>query len=80
MSKKSKKTFTWTIEVEVDRVWIEDGFDLDDEKATDIFLGALSMAYEGEVKARILARPPRSALLRAQGYTDVQIDVTMEEK
>lgn len=70
------KSFKWTatIEIEVDRTWVADGFDLTTERL-DRMLGRmieneLSYATPDEVGARgiITAAPPREEIRAAQGY------------
>lgn len=61
--------FKWTVEIEVDEVWVADGFDLDDERMNDIMLEHLSYATSSEVKCKVVKSPTVSSVRKAQGYT-----------
>ena len=41
------------ITVDIADQWIDDGFDLDDDTITEIFLGVLGYAYPAEVIGRL---------------------------
>jgi hypothetical protein len=58
--------YTWTVKFSVHRTWVEDGFDLDDERAHDMILNDLRHAYGHEVKARVLRRPSKAKIREAQ--------------
>lgn len=62
------RKFKWTVEFTVDKTWVEDGFNLTDEKATEMLNKVLAFAYSHEVKAKVLSAPTATAILRAQGY------------
>ncbi len=71
MNKKIKvpKRFKWTVEFEVDALWVADGFDLDDERALEILGSELGYAcMSTELAAKVIAAPPRSQVLQVQGY------------
>jgi hypothetical protein len=70
MGKKGRprKWFKWTVEVKVHRSWVEDGFDLDNERAHHMLGGELPHAYGDEFKAKVTSRPPRTEIRKAQGY------------
>lgn len=72
MSKAKKTKFKWTIEIEVDKVWIQDGFDPDAEQIKYIFLRALGFAQDGEVKVKVVERPSDRDIATAQGYKTVR--------
>lgn len=64
-----KEWFTWTIEIQVDPIWVADGFELDDERATDMLNRELPYADGHEFKAKVLTSPRRRDILTAQGFT-----------
>lgn len=66
------RRYRWAVEIEVDETWVEDGFDLTDERATDIMAHTLRWARSDEFAARVLARPVDEAIAKAQGYKDVE--------
>jgi len=69
MASKQSKKFTWTVQFTVDKVWIEDGFNLTADRALDMILNDLSSATSSEVKAKILTKPADSDMAKAQGYS-----------
>jgi hypothetical protein len=62
--------FRWTVEIEVHETWVEDGFELTDERAHAMLCNELGYAYGHELKARVLTAPKKSEIQKAQGYTD----------
>jgi hypothetical protein len=64
-----RKWFTWTLELKVDRSWVADGFDIKTaEQAHEHFAHILPHAFGDEFKARVVSRPPRTEIRKAQGY------------
>jgi hypothetical protein len=61
-------TFRWTVEFEVDELWVADGFNLTAERAKDMIERALPHSYAPETAARIISAPGAEAILKAQGY------------
>ena len=65
-------TFKWTIEIEVDETWVEDGFDLDNpgclQSHLDNFLPYAS-GYEKSFK--VISSPNPVDIAQAQGYKTV---------
>jgi hypothetical protein len=61
------KYYRWTVEIEVHETWVEDGFDLTPKNVHDRVHALLPNAYGHEVRARVLSRPPRAAIRKAQG-------------
>lgn len=61
------KKFKWTVEFEVDEVWVADGFDMDDEVAQAMISKWLSYSYPWETGARIVKSPTAKAIKKAQG-------------
>lgn len=60
--------FKWTLEIQVHKTWVEDGFDLDDERAHEMLCHHLPYAYGHELKAKVLSAPGRKAIRKTQGY------------
>lgn len=66
MSKK-QEWFKWTVEFEVHRTWVEDGFDLTSERAHSMIAHELSHAYGHELRAKTISAPDPKAIREAQG-------------
>jgi hypothetical protein len=64
------KTYKWTVEFEVSETWVEDGFNIDQDRATDIIANALPYANGAEFKATVLKAPTEKTIRKAQGYTN----------
>ena len=62
------KTYKWTVEFTVSANWVEDGFDLTDERALEMLQSDLGYAYESELGAHVIKAPSREAILKEQGY------------
>ncbi len=65
------KFYKWTVEFQVADVWVEDGFDLTNERALNMLAEDLSMAEIGhELKAKVIKAPSKKAIRKEQGYND----------
>ena len=64
------KTFKWVVEFEVTENWVEDGFNIDQDRATDIIANALPYAHGSEFKAVVLNAPDAQLIRKTQGYLD----------
>lgn len=65
------RRFKWTVEFEVDEVWIADGFNITDQRALDMLSNDLQFANIGtELGAKVLSAPDPTAIRKAQGYRD----------
>lgn len=64
MSKKLK----WVVEFSVDQVWVEDGFDLSDERALEMLAADLNFALKEELGAKVLKAPSAEKIRKLQGY------------
>jgi len=64
------KRFVWAVEFEIDEKWIEDGFDLTEDRAFDIISSHLAFAYGHELGAKVIAAPSPKEIRKAQGYND----------
>lgn len=51
------KTFKWVVEFEITETWVEDGFDINQDRATDMIANALPYANGAEFKATVLKAP-----------------------
>lgn len=71
--RRPPKRFKWVIEFTVDRIWVEDGFDPDDDQAHAMLSRTLTSAYGHEMAARVLKRPKDADIAEAQGYDDVKV-------
>lgn len=60
--------YTWTVQIGVSETWVEDGFDLDNDRLADILGSHLGWATDAEYAGAVLASPPKNDVLRAQGY------------
>lgn len=57
--------YTYVVEFKVATVWVDDGFELDDDNAADLLLtGRLDHAHWWEVKGRVLSAPTKEELAR----------------
>lgn len=64
MSNKLK----WTVVFEVDAVWVEDGFDLTDERALEMLAFELRLADIGsELGAKVIEAPDPMRIRKLQG-------------
>ncbi len=66
--KKAKK-FKWVIELEVDELWVADGYEARAEDIQEAILSySLGCARYDEVKVKILEAPTQKRVDKAQGY------------
>jgi len=62
---------SWIVRFSVDKSWVADGFDIDDERALDILSHALRYANVGtELDAKVLRKPAKALVERLQGYRE----------
>jgi hypothetical protein len=57
MAKVKRRSLKWTVEIEVDAVWIEDGFELTEEIVTEAIESRIGYTREGEIKTTIVKTP-----------------------
>lgn len=67
---KGPRMFTWTIEVQVAEVWVEDGFDFTNDRCRSLSDSLIDYAESHEVKVRVLTAPDLKAIRLTQGYKD----------
>jgi hypothetical protein len=60
------KTFKWVVEFEVTETWVEDGFNIDEDRAQDMLANALPYAYGSELKATVIKAPDPRLIKKAQ--------------
>ena len=64
------KTFKWVVEFEVTETWVEDGFDITQDRAADMMANALPYADGSEFKAKVLQAPDAKLIRKTQGFKD----------
>lgn len=62
------RKFKWVVEITVDKTWVEDGFELTNDRANDMVRKEVAYAYGHEVSARVLSAPPQDEIKRVQGF------------
>ena len=62
------KTFKWIVEFEVTEDWVADGFDINQNRATDMMANALPYASGAEFKATVVKAPEPKLIRQTQGY------------
>jgi len=63
-----KNGFKWVVEITVDPTWVEDGFNLTEDRAKDMIEKELPHSYSHETAVRVLAKPDGDRILKQQGY------------
>lgn len=59
----------WTVEFSVDKTWVEDGFDLTNNRALDMLSNDLQYANIGtELNARVIKSPDKKLIRKIQGF------------
>ena len=61
---------SWTVKFSVDKLWVEDGFDLTDERAHEMIWRDLQWATGDELKAKVIEAPDSKLIRKIQGYKD----------
>jgi hypothetical protein len=67
-----RPTYKWTIEIEISETWVEDGFDVTDDRLHNLLMKALPWASGDEVAGRVLTRPSDERVAKAMGYPSVR--------
>jgi len=63
-----KRRFKWTVEIEVDEIWVADGYEATAERVQEAILSySLGYARDEEVKVKIIKAPSRKSIAAAQG-------------
>lgn len=58
----------WTVKIRVNRCWVQDGFELDNETMHDIMTDRLDFATYDEVGCEVLAKPDPALVRLLQGF------------
>ena len=67
-----RRMYRWTVQIAVSETWVEDGFQLDDERAEAMLLRDLAYAHGHEVACRVISKPLDEDVAKAQGYKSVE--------
>lgn len=70
----------WVVEIEVDSVWVADGFDPDNDQLHEMVCTHLAHASFDEIKTKILKRPADSQIAKLQGYKSTTLYRAMNWK
>lgn len=65
-----KKSFKWVVEFEVSENWVEDGFELTDERAMEMLRDDLQYAMQHELGAKVIKAPSQKRIRKTQGFRD----------
>ena len=57
----------WTVKFSVDTSWVEDGFNLTDDKAKEMLEIMLPFAYGSELGAKVIDRPHPKIIQELRG-------------
>ena len=65
--------YKWQIEIQVDKTWVEDGFNLSDPRCLENLLNSvLPYAYGHERKAKVTKEPNMARVAKVQGYSTIE--------
>lgn len=62
------KFYKWTVEIEVNEVWVADGFEVTAERIQEMLQESIGFSYESETRVRVTRAPKPEAISLAQGY------------
>lgn len=62
------KRFKWIVEIEIDKHWVEDGFNITKDSIKDRVAHMVPFANSFEYSGKVLASPPEREIAKAQGY------------
>jgi hypothetical protein len=69
MSEQSEDiSYKWTVQIEIDPIWVRDGFNLTRERMLEILSKTLDFAYEHEFDAQIISAPDPKQIRVEQGH------------
>jgi hypothetical protein len=61
--------FKWTVEIEINPIWVADGYEATPMRIKDAILNYdLGYAMESEVRVKAIKSPPKKDIRKAQGY------------
>ena len=75
-----RQWFKWTVEIEIHKHWVEDGFDLTDERLHNVLAHALPYANGNELRGKVLCKPDDVDVAKAMGYKSVEAYVKARSK
>ncbi len=61
-----RERYKWLVEIEVDEMWVADGFNLSDERLHQMLGRELQCAYSTEYSGKVIAAPDPAAIKKAQ--------------
>lgn len=65
------RRFKWVVEIEVDEIWVGDGFEITAEAVQEALLEKVPATHD-EIVVKVLKRPDPVVIRQAQGYDDAQ--------
>lgn len=60
--------YKWTVEIEVNEVWVADGFEVTAGRLQDMLQEAIGFAHDNETRVRVIKSPSDTSIRKAQGY------------
>lgn len=68
------KFYKWTVEIEVNELWVADGFQIDADMVQEMIQGRIGYSYEHETRVRVVKAPSVDEIRKAQGYEPVSAE------
>lgn len=65
------KFFKWTVEIEINEIWVADGFEVTADGIKEMIQEAIGFSYEHETRVRVIQAPAINEIRKAQGYESV---------
>jgi len=62
--------YKWTVEIEVDPIWVADGIDLTSERMHEILMTYYGHVYSHEITCKTVKAPNPKRIRKEQGYRD----------
>jgi len=63
----------WTVQFEVDEIWVADGFVMTDQRALEMLSNDLAYAnMNSELGAKVIKAPKNERIAKLQGYKTVE--------
>lgn len=62
--------FKWLAEIEIDQIWVEDGYEITEERLRNMLYTDCGYAYPGELDCRILESPDPKKIAKIQGFNN----------
>ncbi len=68
MAYMKNKRFKWVVEIEIDELWVADGYEATAERIQEAILcRSLGWAQDHEVKVKQVSSPKKADIAKAQG-------------